>query len=147
MSLFEVVVRIDAPTSRVWSVLKDWEGSSRWMVDATSVDVLTREKEGVGVRVRAVTRIAGFPLIDEMTTTAWEPERLIQVMHHRAPIKGLAWFAISPLGAQATRFEWGENLEPPLGALGLLGARVLKAPIESVLRRSALKLKRICERS
>lgn len=143
MSLFKVVSQIDAPPARVWEVLKDWEGSAAWMVDATTVEVITPQREGVGVRVRAVTRIAGVPLTDEMEVTAWEPERLIQVRHHRPPITGIAWFALSPSGS-GTRFEWGEKITPPLGALGEIGGTILKKPIEAVLRASARKLAALC---
>src|SRR5688572_23150943 len=116
MAFFRVTARIDAPVSRVWDVLRDWEGSEAWMVDATTVEVITPQREGVGTRVRAVTFVAGVPLTDEMLVTRWEHERLIEVRHLRAPIKGVAWFEIMPDG-RATRFEWAEELDPPLGPL------------------------------
>ena len=144
MALFRVTARIDAPVARVWDVLRDWEGSAAWMVDATTVDVLTPEREGIGTRVLAVTRIAGVPLTDEMVVTRWEPQRLIEVRHMRAPIKGIAWFAIEPDG-RATVFEWGEELDPPLGPLGEMGGTILRRSIERVLRRSAAKLKAVAE--
>lgn len=147
MALFRVVVHVDALPARVWDLLVDWEGSTEWMVDATTVEVLTDRREGIGTRVRAVTRIAGFvPLTDVMEVTRWEPGRLIQVRHERWPIKGPAWFAIYPEDDGA-RFEWGENLVPPLGFLGEIGARILRRPIEAVLRTSANKLRALAERS
>ncbi len=145
MTVFRVVERIDAPVARVWDLLLDWEGSAAWMVDATTVDVIGAQREGVGARVKAVTRIAGIPLTDHMEVVAWWPQRLIQVQHHRPPIKGLAWFALAPLPGNATRFEWGENLKPPFGVLGQIGGRILRAPIQSVLRSSVRKLKALAE--
>lgn len=148
MSVFRVVVRIEAPPHRVWAALLDWEGSAAWMVDATIVEVIGHQREGVGTRVRAVTRVAGVPLTDHMEVVGWWQERLIQVQHHRPPIVGLAWFALAPLDdGAATRFEWGEDLTPPLGALGRVGARVLRTPIEAMLRSSAMKLKGVVESS
>lgn len=146
MSLFAVATRIEAPVARVWDCLLDWEGSAAWMVDATTVEVVGTQRTGVGTRVRAVTRVAGFPLVDEMEVVGWWDQRVIQVMHHRAPIKGLAWFALSPVGTAATRFEWGEDLVPPLGVLGKAGAFALRPPIEALLRASARKLKAVAER-
>jgi len=144
MALFRVTTHIDAPPARVWALLVDWEGSSAWMVDATTVEVLGEQREGPGTRVRAVTRIAGLPLVDEMVVTTWEPERLLAVMHERWPIRGPAWFELSP-DAGGTRFEWAEELDPPLGPLGELGGVVLRGPIERVLRRSLMRLRALAE--
>lgn len=144
MSLFRVTATIEAPPSRVWDVLLDWEGSEAWMVDATSVTVVSPQREGVGTRVRAVTKVAGIPLTDEMVVIDWFPERLIQVRHERFPILGPAWFALAPKG-NGTHFEWGEDLDPPLGKLGEAGAFVLRTPIQALLAKSLAKLKRVCE--
>lgn len=145
MPFFRVLTRIGAPPSRVWKLLADWEGSSAWMVDATTVEVVGDRREGVGTRVKAVTTIAGVPLTDEMEVVAWEPNRLIGVMHHRRPIRGLAWFELREAADGTTLFEWAEELDPPLGPLGELGGMILRRPIERVLRKSAAKLKRFAE--
>jgi len=144
MASFRTGTHIDAPPSRVWAVLCDWEGSAAWMVDATTVEVLGSRRTGVGTRVRAVTRIAGLPLVDEMEVVGWDEGRRIEVEHHRWPIRGRAWFTLEP-SESGTRFEWGEDLHPPLGPLGEAGGRMLRRPIERVLRRSAAKLKALAE--
>jgi uncharacterized protein YndB with AHSA1/START domain len=144
MARFRVATHIDAPPERVWSLLADWESSAEWMVDATTVEVLNEQREGAGTRVRAVTRIAGVPLTDVMTVTVWEPPSRLEVVHEGWPIRGPAWFALAP-EAGGTRFEWIEDLQAPLGPLGQVGGRVLRAPIERVLRRSLVKLKRLAE--
>jgi len=136
---FHVTGHIDAPPARVWGLLADWEGSAAWMVDATSVVVLGDQREGIGTRVRAVTRIAGIAITDVMTVTAWEPERRLEVLHEGRVIRGPAWFELSPQGSD-TRLEWVEDLIPPLGTLGEIGGRMLRAPVEQVLRRSLAKL-------
>jgi carbon monoxide dehydrogenase subunit G len=144
MARFRVVTHIDASPERVWSLLADWEGSVEWMVDATTVEVLGEQREGAGTKVRAVTRIAGIGLTDVMTVTVWEPAERLEVVHEGWPIRGPAWFGMTP-EAGGTRFEWVEDLEAPLGPLGELGGRVLRAPIERVLRKSLVKLKRLAE--
>lgn len=144
MAFFRVADVIEAPRAQVWGILRDWEGSSAWMVDATTVRVLGHLREGVGARVEAVTRIAGIPIKDRFTVTAWQPERLIAIMHHHWPIRGLAWWELSDLGS-ATFMEWAEELDPPLGPLGELGSVVLRRPIERVLAKSLRKLKRLAE--
>lgn len=114
------------------------------MVDATSVAVVGSRREGPGTRVRAVTRIAGVPFVDEMTVTRWEPPHLVVVRHHRWPIRGIAWFELTAT-ARGTRFEWVEELDPPFGALGEAGGIVLRRSIERVLAKSARKLKQVVE--
>ena len=145
MAFFRVLAHIDAPASRVWRLLEDWEGSSAWMVDATTVAVLKGPKRGVGTRIKAVTDIAGVPLTDVMEVVGWEEERLITVMHHGWPIRGLAWFELRPAKDGGTWFEWAEELDPPLGPLGEIGGLILKRPIERVLRKSVTKLKQLAE--
>ena len=144
MAFFEVSTSIDAPVERVWELLADWEGSEEWMVDATTVEIVGDQREGVGTKVRAVTRIAGVAIEDRLVVTRWEEGRLIEVMHVGWPIRGLAWFEISPLNG-GTWFDWGEELDPPLGPLGELGGRILRRPIERVLAKSAKKLKALAE--
>lgn len=144
MAFFRVATRIRATPGRVWELLADWEGSAAWMVDATTVDVVGEQRTGVGTRIRAVTRIAGVKLVDVMEVVRWEEERLIAVMHHGRPIRGLAWFELAPIET-GTWFEWAEELDPPLGPLGELGGLVLKRPIERMLRKSVGKLKALAE--
>jgi uncharacterized protein YndB with AHSA1/START domain len=145
VAFFRVLAHIDAPASRVWRLLEDWEGSSAWMVDATTVEVLEGPKRGVGTRIKAVTDIAGVPLTDLMEVVGWVEERLITVMHHGWPIRGLAWFELRPAKDGGTWFEWAEELDPPLGPLGEIGGILLKRPIERVLRKSVTKLKQLAE--
>lgn len=144
VAFFRVATRIRAEPSRVWDLLADWEGSAAWMVDATTVDVVGGQRTGVGTKVRALTTIAGIKLVDVMEVVGWEEERLIAVMHHGWPIRGLAWFELVPT-ENGTWFEWAEELDPPLGPLGELGGLILKRPIERVLRKSVGKLKALAE--
>lgn len=144
MSLFRAVTHIEAPPARVWALLTDWERSGSWMVDATTVEVLGDRRAGRGTRLRATTILAGVRLVDEMIVTGWEELRLVQVLHRRWPLRGVAWFEIRPT-ASGTWFEWAEELDPPFGPLGEIGGAVLRGPIERMLARSAARLKRAAE--
>jgi uncharacterized protein YndB with AHSA1/START domain len=142
--LLRVTTHMRAPVARVWELLCDWEGSAAWMVDATTVEVVGAQRAGVGTRIRAVTTVAGKPLTDTMVVSRWEPERLIEVVHEGWPIRGVAWFEIAPEG-DGTAFEWAEELDPPFGPLGELGARLLRAPLERMLAKSLVKLRALAE--
>ena len=145
MLLYRATVRIDAPSERVWEWLSNWDRSAEWIL-GTTVEVVGPQREGVGARTRAVTRIAGLKLHDEMTVTHWEPPRLLQVEHHRKPLLGDAWFEVVPVDS-GSHVEWVEDLELPFGRLGELGGSVLRAPVEWGLRKSLTKLKRLVEAS
>jgi hypothetical protein len=147
MAFFRVLVHIDAAPERVWGLLGDWERSAQWMVDATTVRVLSERRTGIGTSIEAVTRIAGVPITDVMDVVAWEEPRVIAVQHKGWPIRGLAWFEIRPDPAGGSWFEWAEELDPPLGPLGEIGGVLLKPAIERVLRKSARKLKELAEAS
>jgi len=143
--LYRAAVRIDASPERVWEWLSDWDRSAQWIL-GTAVEVVGTQREGVGARTRAVTRIAGIKLIDEMSVTRWEPPHLIEVRHHRKPVLGDAWFEVVPVGS-SSQVEWVEDLELPFGRLGELGGSVLRAPVEWGLRKSLTKLKGLVEAS
>ena len=82
-----------------------------------------------------------------MEVVDWEPNRLLGVKHEGWPIRGLAWFELRETNDGATLIEWAEELDPPLGPHGELGGVILRRPIERVLRKSAMKLKRLAEAS
>lgn len=145
MLLYRAAVRVNASPERAWEWLSDWDRSAQWIL-GTTVEVVGSQREGVGARTRATTKIAGITLIDEMTVTRWEPSRLIHVEHHRKPVLGDAWFEIVPVGT-GVQVEWVEDLELPFGRLGELGGSVLRAPVEWGLRKSLTKLRRLVEAS
>lgn len=144
MTRFAVSTLIHAPIETVWALIADWEASAAWMVDATTVRIVGERRAGKGTRIESVTKIAGVPLKDVMTVRRWEPPRLILVEHHRWPIRGIAWFELREAG-DGVRFDWVEELDPPLGPLGELGGVALRKPVEAVLGKSAMKLKRLAE--
>ena len=145
MAHIEVTTRIEAPVGRVWEVLVDWEGQPRWMEDARAVEVTSARRAGPGVVLRCRTAIAGVVVDDEMETTEWEEERVVGVRHTGWLIRGVGAFELVPTDG-GVRFTWWEEIDPPLGPVGEIGARLLVVPVvRRVFRRSLANLKRICE--
>jgi len=70
----EVSAEIDAPVARVWEVLIDWTGQSRW-IPLTTVEVSTDRSVGLGVRAEALSgfRLGRIPigLLDRFIVTGW----------------------------------------------------------------------------
>lgn len=144
--LVEISRYVFAPDDVVWAILTDWEGQAEWMLDAQEVEVVSEHREGRGVRLRCPTNVLGVTLDDELEVTAWQERRRLAVRHVGGVISGTGEFLLerTEVGTQVT---WREDLDPPLGAVGEAGARVLIRPyVRHVFGRSLDGLKEVCER-
>jgi carbon monoxide dehydrogenase subunit G len=145
LARIEAITHIEADPARVWDVLTDWEGQSRWMRDARSVEVTSPHREGTGVVLRVPTDIAGVVVTDEMETTEWVEHRTIGVRHLGRLIRGVGAFELEPT-RHGTKFTWWEEAEVPGGDLGDALVGVLLVPrIRKTFRTSLAALKRVCE--
>ncbi len=129
----EVECHVAAARERVWAMLTDWERQSTWMMDAISVEVLTPRREGTGVTIRCPTRLLGFVVDDVMRVTRWEPDHRLDVVHLGRVIRGHGSFELHDAPGAATRLVWSEWIDPPLGAFGALGARLVVRPFVTIL--------------
>ena len=76
-----------------------------------------------------------------MRVTRWEEGRVLEVTHLGRIITGTGAFELSDLPGGGTRIGWWEEVDPPLGAIGELGARMLALPvIRRIFRRSLANL-------
>jgi carbon monoxide dehydrogenase subunit G len=135
-----------APREVVWDVLVDWEEQPRWMLDAKEVHVTSPHREGLGVELRCPTNLLGFTVQDTMRVTGWEDRRLLEVTHTGRIITGTGAFVLTSLDDGGTRITWWEEVDPPLGVVGEVGARVFALPIiRRIFRRSLRNLARRAE--
>ena len=142
----EVDRRVDAPRELVWRVLTDWERQPEWMLDAISVEVLTPQREGVGVTIRCPTNLLGITVEDVMRVTAWRDREELAVTHLGRVITGSGAFRLSDTPDGGTRIEWWEHVDPPLGSLGEWAASALVRPIlRRIFGRSLARLARLAE--
>jgi len=144
MPLYRAQIAIDVPPARVWEALLDWEGSSRWMVPPTTVEVMGERTNQAGMRVHAVSRLGPLRLVDHMVVTDWVPEREIRVRHLGWPLRGDGIFRVEPEGRRA-RFVWIEDLVLPLGVVGELAGLLLRRPAERMLAASCRNLRGLLE--
>lgn len=142
----EVTTEAAAPRRVVWEVLTRWEDQPRWMRDAKEVHVTSTHRVGVGVELSCPTNLLGFTVDDRMRVTRWEDERVLEVTHLGRIITGTGAFELTELAPDRTRIDWWEEIDPPLGALGELGARLLVLPIiRRIFRGSLAALARLAE--
>lgn len=142
----EVVTEAQAPVGTVWAVLTRWEDQPRWMRDAKEVHVTSPHREGEGVELRCPTNLLGLTVQDTMRVTRWDPPRELAVTHTGRIITGSGAFVLSEPAPGRTRITWWEEIDPPLGALGEWGARLLVLPvIRRIFAGSLAALARIAE--
>lgn len=143
----EIQVPVDAPRDVVWDVLTDWERQPDWMVDAKSVEVLTPDREGVGVTIRCPTNLMGFTVQDVMRVTRWEDQRVLEIVHLGKIITGTGAFELADdERTGGTVLSWWEEIDPPLGAFGAWGASTLVLPVvERIFTRSLGNLAKLAE--
>ena len=124
----EVVREIAAPRQVVWDVLTRWEEQPRWMLDAKAVEVLTPMRTGAGVTLRCPTNLLGVTVEDVMRVTRYEEPSVLEVTHLGRIITGDGGFVLADEGRR-TRLTWWEEVDPPLGPLGELGATWVARPV------------------
>ena len=87
------------------------------MLDADRVEVVSQEREGVGVRLAVRTRILGLPAFTEaMEVTGWEPPRRL-VLRHGGLVAGEGTWALTPEPG-GTRFDWTEDVRLRVPVVG-----------------------------
>ncbi|MCY3951616.1 MAG: SRPBCC family protein [bacterium] len=121
-----VETTIAAPPEAVWAHLEDIATHTEWMADAISIEFLTDQRRGAGVRFACRTRVGPLRTTDLMEITEWSPPSRMGVRHTGA-VSGEGRFELAsePAGP-STRMVWREGLRFPWwlgGPLGTLGAR------------------------
>ncbi|MGA1362693.1 MAG: SRPBCC family protein [Ilumatobacteraceae bacterium] len=140
-----VAVDIDAPVERVWQVVEPVERHVDWMADAVAIRFKSSQTRGVGTEFFCDTKVGPIKLVDEMTITAWEPNRVMGV-RHTGVVTGTGEFTLEPSAAGGTRFTWTETLVFPWWLGGPLGALVGgQIVMKAIWRRNLRELKKLVE--
>jgi uncharacterized protein YndB with AHSA1/START domain len=138
-----VGVDIDAPQDLVWKAVTDWESQGDWML-GTAVRVTRGDGVGVGSELAATTGLGPLGVTDSMRIVGWDPPHRATVVHTGSVVRGSGTFTVVERGPGASRFEWGERLDLPLGLLGALGWPVLAPLFRVGLVFSLRRLARYC---
>jgi hypothetical protein len=136
-----VLVRreIELPCRReeAWQVLVDWERQADWMLDADSVEVVSPQSEGVGVRLAVRTRVFGIPAFTEpIEVTEWDPPEMLRI-RHGGPVSGEGVWRLSET-EHGTRFSWTEDVTLAVPIVGGLAAATY-APVLGWLMDRAMR--------
>ena len=137
-----VVVSVDipAPPAEVWADIAQLDSHVEWMADAREIEFLTRDRAGVGTRMRVDTRLGPLRTSDVMEVTAWEPPVRMAVSH-TGVFTGEGEFALVRLGPAATRFTWRERIAFPWYLDDLVAAAAARPILRLVWRRNLAGLR------
>lgn len=135
---------LPGPADLVWRIITDWENQHLWMREASDFVVTSPHREGVGVEATATIRVGGIRTRDPIRVDVWEPPRRLGI-EHRGWVKGRGDLRLEASDGR-TRFDWREELRPPLGVLGAIGLRGYRPLLARTFRRDLELLKELVEK-
>lgn len=144
MQHIELFVDIKANQEEVFNYLTNWTAQSEWIF-ATRVEIKTAgQAREVGGQIAAFTGFGPIGFWDYMTITKWEYPHLVDVIHTGSVVKGTGSMRVEKISDSLSRFYWSEDLQIPLGFIGLLGFKILRpfflAGVQASLRKFARNL-------
>lgn len=145
MGRIRVSIDINATPHKVWEVVEPVERHIDWMADAVAIRFQTEQTRGVGTSFFCDTKVGPIKLVDVMTITAWEPEKVMGVKH-TGVVTGTGEFTLEPIGSTGTCFTWTESLDFPWWLGGPIGAFVGgQIVMKAIWRRNLRELKKLVE--
>jgi hypothetical protein len=138
--ILQVAVQASAEPARVWQVLIDWAGQSRW-IPFTTVEVVSDHDHGLGVRAVVLSgfRLGRIPvgLLDNFVVTGWRPAKELEVLHLGPYFTGEGAFRLEPHhgGTRVTATEvFSLPGGKPIEAIVRLGLPLMRAAFRRSLR-------------
>lgn len=138
--ILQVAVQASAEPARVWQVLIDWAGQSRW-IPFTTVEVVSDHDQGLGVRAVVLSgfRLGRIPvgLLDNFVVTGWRPAKELEVLHLGPYFTGEGAFRLEPHhgGTRVTATEvFSLPGGKPIEAIVRLGLPLMRAAFRRSLR-------------
>lgn len=138
--ILQVARQVSAEPARVWQVLIDWAGQSRW-IPFTTVDVVSDHDQGIGVRAVVLSgfRLGRIPvgLLDNFVVTGWRPAKELEVLHLGPYFTGEGVFRLEPHhgGTRVTATEvFSVPGGKPIEAIVRLGLPLMRAGFRRSLR-------------
>ena len=138
--ILQVARQVSAEPARVWQVLVNWAGQSRW-IPFTTVEVVSDHDQGLGVRAVVLSgfRLGRIPvgLLDNFVVTGWRPAKELEVLHLGPYFTGEGAFRLEPHhgGTRVTATEvFSLPGGKPIEAIVRLGLPLMRAAFRRSLR-------------
>jgi hypothetical protein len=139
-----VSVEPAASAERAWAVATDWAAQGDW-IPLTTTRVVETRGDGAATRLDAWTGVGPVGFHDHMDVRVWEPPHRLVLEHVGRVVRGSAGFDITPITPDLCRVEWWERLDPPLGVVGGVTARIARPALNAALRMTLRRLARLAE--
>jgi hypothetical protein len=110
VTTLSVSIEIEAPATRTWAVVTDWERQGEWM-PMTDVRICAGAPIGVGAKLSARSGIGAASFVDPMVIDVWEPPYRCEVVHLGKIVTGRGVFLVEDLPGGRSRFTWQEILD------------------------------------
>jgi uncharacterized membrane protein len=68
---------IDKPLNDVWSEVSILKNHTNWMKDAVNIEFLDEKTQGLGTKMKVLTKVGPIKLFDYMTVTEWIDKKSI----------------------------------------------------------------------
>ena len=132
-----VSTSISKSIEEVWKEVSILKNHTNWMKDAVSIEFLNEKSEGLGTKMKVLTKIGPIKLFDYMTVTEWIEKKSIGV-EHIGIITGEGKFTLNEISKNETEFCWKETLKFPFYLAGPIG-EVFGSPILKIIWKNNLK--------
>ena len=140
----EASVDLTVDPATAFAALVDPRSQQRWMI-ATKLYPIEGSVSvpQVGSRLAAFTGVGSIGFLDTMIVTVYDPPRRWIMDKDGDLLRGVGIMQVDPVGG-GCRVTWANELEPPFGLLGRVGALVArpiaKFGLQACLRRLAKQL-------
>ena len=104
---------IDKSLNDVWSEVSILKNHTNWMKDAVNIEFLDEKTQGLGTKMKVLTKVGPIKLFDYMTVTEWIDKKSIGV-DHVGIVTGKGKFTLEELSSEQTKFTWKETLKFPI---------------------------------
>lgn len=131
---FESSIEVDAPVSKVWTLIDKLEEWPRWMPSIKKIERLSKGPLTVGSQLCVTARVSGLTLRLLMTITKFVPERNVVLEGKALGTKLTRFYALEPAGGK-TKITIGGDVSGALAWLARRGGQAISAEIAQAAKR------------
>ena len=142
----DVSITIARSPSEVWASVEDIESHTEWMKDASAIRITSESQAGEGTQFECDTKIGPFRLVDKMTITSWQVNRVMGV-RHQGIVSGWGQFSLEENQSGHTVFRWAESLRFPWYLGGQFGSVIARPILRWVWNGNLRRLKASIEQN
>ena len=132
-----VSITINKSIDEVWNEVSILKNHTNWMKDAVSIEFLNDKTQGLGAKMKVLTKVGPIKLFDYMTVTEWIDKKCIGV-DHVGIVTGKGKFTLREITEEKTDFQWEETLRFPIYLAGPVG-EFFGSPVLKLIWRNNLK--------